>query len=193
MKIIIGLGNPGKEYAKTRHNVGFGVIDKIHETLEFDEYIEKRKFKALISEGKSNNEKIILVKPLTYMNLSGETAGKLVKFYKISLEDLWIIYDDLDFEVGKFKIKEKGSAGSHNGMESVISMLGSKNFPRFKIGIDSRTEIQKAKGSGKNYVLGKFSEKDLKTVLEVIDTVSQAVIYGLEHGITQAMNKFNVK
>lgn len=193
MKIIIGLGNPGKEYAKTRHNVGFGVIDKIHETLEFDDYVEKRKFKALVSEGEANGEKVILVKPLTYMNLSGKTAGKLVKFYKISLEDLWIIYDDLDFEVGKFKIKEKGSAGSHNGMDSIISFLGNSQFPRFRIGIDSRSDVQRAKGSGRNYVLGKFSEKDLQTVLQAITTVSEAVIYGLEHGITEAMNKFNVK
>jgi len=193
MKIIIGLGNPGKEYAKTRHNVGFGVIDKVHDALEFDDYIEKSKFKALISEGDYNNEKVILVKPLTFMNLSGKTAHKLVKFYKISLEDLWVIYDDLDFEVGKFKIKEKGSAGSHNGMESIISMLGNKDFPRFRIGIDSRSSVQKVQGSGRNYVLGKFSEKDEKTIFNVIDTVAQAIIHGLEHGIVEAMNKFNTK
>jgi len=193
MKIIIGLGNPGKEYAKTRHNVGYGVIEAIHSKLGFDEFKEKSKFNALVSEGEYRDEKVILVKPLTFMNLSGKTATTITKFYKVLYHDMWIVYDDLDFELGQFKIREHGSAGSHNGMDSIISSIGSENFPRIRIGIDSRTDIQRAKGKGKDYVLGKFTQNEEKIILKTIDTAANAIIYALENGIVEAMNKYNTK
>lgn len=193
MKIIIGLGNPGKEYEKTRHNVGYGVIDKLHELLKFDDFKEKSKFDAFVSEGEFRDEKIILVKPLTYMNLSGKTASAITKFYKVLYHDMWVVYDDLDFELGKFKIKEHGSAGSHNGMDSIISTIGSENFPRIRIGIDSRTEKQRINGKGKNYVLGKFNKKEEKIIFDVIDTAAESIIFALENGIIEAMNKYNTK
>lgn len=193
MKIIIGLGNPGNEYAKTRHNVGYGVIDALKDKMNFPDFIEKSKFHAFISEGEFRDEKVILVKPLTYMNLSGKTAAALTKFYKILFNDMWVVYDDLDFELGKFKIKEHGSAGSHNGMDSIISYLGSENFPRIRIGIDSRTEEQKLSGKGKNYVLSRFTKKEEAIIFKVIEKAAEVIIYALENGITNAMNKYNAK
>ncbi len=193
MKIIIGLGNPGKKYEKTRHNVGYKVIDKLNELLNFDEFTEKNKFNALVSEGEYRNEKVILVKPLTYMNLSGRTAKSIADLFKILYHDLWVVYDDLDFEIGKFKIKEHGSAGSHNGMSSIIESIGSHNFPRFRIGIDSRTPEQKTNGSAKNYVLSKFSFKERRLMNQTIEKVAESIIYALENGISNAMNKYNIK
>lgn len=193
MKIIIGLGNPGKEYEKTRHNAGYDVVEKIKELLNFDDFKEKSKFKALVSEGEYRNEKIFLVKPLTYMNLSGQTAKSITKFYKILYHDLWVVYDDLDFELGKFKIKEHGSAGSHNGMGSIIRDIGSENFPRLRIGIDSRTEKQRIAGTGKNYVLSKFNKKEEKVMFNIIEQAADSLIYALENGIEAAMNKYNAK
>ncbi len=193
MKIIIGLGNPGKKYEKTRHNVGYRVIDKLHELLNFDEFAEKNKFNALISEGEFRDEKVILVKPLTYMNLSGRTAKSITDFFKILYHDMWIVYDDLDFEVGKFKIKENGSAGSHNGMSSIIQSIGSHNFPRFRIGIDSRTPEQKTNESAGNYVLSKFSFKERRLMNQTIENAAESIIYALENGIPNTMNKYNIK
>jgi PTH1 family peptidyl-tRNA hydrolase len=193
MKIIIGLGNPGKEYEKTRHNAGYNVIDKVHKLLKFDDFKEKSKFEALVSEGEYNNEKVILVKPLTYMNLSGKTAASITKFYKLLFHDMWIVYDDLDIELGKFKIKEHGSAGSHNGMESIISSIGSENFPRIRLGIDSRTEKQRTNGKGKNYVLAKFNKKEEAIIFDIIDKAAESIIYALKNGIADAMNKYNTK
>jgi PTH1 family peptidyl-tRNA hydrolase len=193
MKIIIGLGNPGKKYDKTKHNVGFKVIDILNELLEFEEFKEKSKFNALVSEGEFRNEKIILVKPITFMNLSGRTAKSITEFYKVLYHDMWVVYDDLDFEIGKFKIKEHGSAGSHNGMSSIIDYIGSHNFPRFRIGIDSRTEEQKAAKSAKNYVLTKFAFKDRKLINQTLLKAAESIIYALEKGIQNAMNKYNIK
>lgn len=186
MKIIVGLGNPGKEYAETRHNVGFGVIDSLREKLDFDEFKEKSKFDAFITEGEFRDEKIILVKPVTYMNLSGRSVQKVAKFYKILFHDVFVVYDDLDFDVGTMKIREHGGPGAHNGMKSVVQSLGSENFPRLRIGIG------KADGKKAN-VLGKFTKKELKQVLEVIDSASDAIIYSFENGIPNTMNKYNTK
>lgn len=186
MKIIVGLGNPGKEYAETRHNVGFGVLDSLNEKLKFDDFKEKGKFNALITEGEFNDEKVILVKPLTFMNLSGQSVAKVAKFYKVPYEDVLVVFDDLDFDTGTLKVREKGGPGTHNGMKSVVELTGSQDFPRLRIGIG------KVDGKKAN-VLGKFSKKELKQVLEVIDTASDAIIYAFENGISNTMNKFNTK
>jgi PTH1 family peptidyl-tRNA hydrolase len=186
MKIIVGLGNPGKEYAETRHNVGFGVIDSLREKLEFDDFKMKNKFDAFITEGEYKDEKIILVKPVTYMNLSGKSVAKVAKFYKVIFTDVFVVFDDLDFDTGTLKIREHGGPGTHNGMKSIVESTGSQNFPRLRIGIG------KADGKKAN-VLGKFNKKELRQVLEVIDLASDAIIYSFENGIPNTMNKYNTK
>lgn len=186
MKIIVGLGNPGKEYAETRHNIGFGVIDSLREKLQFDEFKLKNKFDAFITEGEYRDERIILVKPVTYMNLSGRSVAKVAKFYKVLFHDVLVVFDDLDFDIGALKIREHGGPGTHNGMKSVVESIGSQNFPRLRIGIG------KSDGKKTN-VLGKFNKKELKIILEVIDSASDSIIYGLENGIIDAMNKYNTK
>ncbi len=186
MKIIIGLGNPGKEYAETRHNVGFGVIDSLREKLQFEDFKLKNKFDAFITEGEYKDERIILVKPITFMNLSGKSVAKVAKFYKVSFEDVFVVFDDLDFDTGTLKVREKGGPGTHNGMKSVVESTGSKNFPRLRIGIGN---IDGKKAN----VLGKFSKNELKQVLEIIDMASDAIIYAFENGISNTMNKYNTK
>lgn len=193
MKIIIGLGNPGNEYEGSRHNAGFMIIDKLNKLLNFEDFKEKTKFNALVSEGNFREEKVILVKPLTFMNLSGRTVSAIANFYKVIFTDILVAYDDLDFELGVFKLREHGSAGSHNGMDSVITSIGSETFPRLRIGIENRTELQKNKMSGKDYVLGKFTKKEEKTIKEVINKAAEALLFGLEKGIPEAMNKYNTK
>jgi PTH1 family peptidyl-tRNA hydrolase len=191
MKLIVGLGNPGDQYEKTRHNVGFQVVDSLREDLEFDEFKLKKKFDAMISEGTVDGEKVILAKPMTYMNLSGQSVQKNMKFYDISLNDICIIHDDLDFELGTMKIREKGSAGSHNGMKSVIAHLGSEDFARYRIGIESRNEKQKVEFEGKDYVLGKFTSSEKKIMKKVIEKCVLALKEALANGINEAMNKYN--
>lgn len=191
MKLIVGLGNPGEEYAKTRHNVGFQIVDLLRKKLEFDEFKLKKKFDTQLSEGTLKDEKILLAKPMTFMNLSGRSVQQLSKFYDIKPEDIFVIYDDLDFDVGTMKIRKKGSAGTHNGMISIIQSLGSENFKRFRVGIESRTDEQKGKFSGKDYVLGRFTSQEEKLMQNIRKKCVEAILYAFEHGINEAMNKYN--
>lgn len=191
MKIIVGLGNPGEQYKGTRHNVGFQIIDMVSNALNFDEFQLKKKFDAFITEGNFRNEKIVLVKPVTYMNLSGKAVRKIAKFYKVLLHDLWLIIDDLDFELGNMKIREKGGHGTHKGLTSVIEILGSENFPRFRIGIESRSDKQKGKFKGRDFVLGKFTKSEEKLIEKTKERAKEAIIFALENGIQETMNKYN--
>ena len=138
MKLIVGLGNPGKEYSGTRHNVGFAVIDELSNEYSID--VSKGKFKGVYGEGRINNERVILLKPLTYMNLSGESIKAVSDFYKIPVEDIIVIYDDISLPVGGLRIREKGSAGGHNGIKSIIAHLKTDEFPRIKVGVGSKPE-----------------------------------------------------
>ena len=131
MYVVVGLGNPGKQYENTRHNVGFNVIDIL--AKEYDISVTKIKHKALIGEGRIGSEKVLLVKPQTYMNLSGETLIDIYKYYKVDLDNIIVIYDDIDLDVGKLRIRKKGSAGTHNGMRSIVKCLGSGDFPRVRV------------------------------------------------------------
>ena len=160
MKCIVGLGNPGKPYEKTRHNVGFRVIDAL---LEKHNIKTQTKFKAEIAQIKINGMNVLCVKPLTFMNLSGEAIRLVMDFYKLSPEDFLIIYDDLDLPVGKLRLREKGSAGGHNGMKSTIQHLGTQQFPRLRIGIDKHPMIPTV-----DYVLGKFSKEEEDILASVI-------------------------
>ena len=185
MYIIVGLGNPKKEYANTRHNIGFDVIDALAENNRIG--MSEKKHKAILGKGVIAGQKVILAKPQTYMNLSGNCVKEFVDFYKIENENILVIYDDMDIEPGKVKIRKKGSAGGHNGMKSIIQMIGTEEFPRIRIGI-GRPEH---KGDDINYVIGTISDEDKSTLEEATEKAKDIVIEILKNGIDQAMNKFN--
>ena len=186
MKIIAGLGNPGKEYENTKHNVGFLTIDILAE--KYDIKVNKIKFKGLIGEGMIGTEKVILVKPQTYMNLSGQCIREIVAFYKLDMEDLVVIYDDIDLPMGNLRIRKKGSAGTHNGMRSIIYDLQDDGFPRVRVGIGGER-----KGDLANYVISGFSGDDRKLIEEAIVKAADAVTCLVEDGVDRAMVDYNTK
>ena len=185
MYLIVGLGNPEEDYSKTRHNMGFNVVNKIAKKYGIE--INKKKFNSLYGEGKIENEKVILLKPQTYMNLSGEAIIQVVNFYKIPLENICVIYDDMDIEKGQIKIRKKGGAGSHNGMKSVVAELNSEDFARIRVGIGT----PKFKDDSINYVIGAIPEEEEKVLDEGTTKAADAMIAILKDGIDNAMNKFN--
>ena len=183
MLIIAGLGNPGKEYENTRHNIGFDAIDKIAEKYNIE--LNRIKFKGVFGEGFIEGKKVILLKPTTYMNLSGESIREVINFYKISNEEVIVIYDDISLEVGRLRIREKGSHGGHNGIKSIIANLGTDVFPRVKIGVGA------PKGNLVSHVLGKFSEDEIEVLRETIKASSDAVSIIMKADTKEAMNKLN--
>ena len=183
MKLIVGLGNPGKEYENTRHNIGFMVIDHF---ATGDHW--KSKWNALYMEKNMNGEKIILVKPQTYMNLSGNAIIEFVNFYKINLEDILVIQDDLDLPIGSYRLKINSRDGGHNGIKSMIDRLGTNNFARLKIGISNNKEIDT-----KDYVLGHFSKEEIKTIENLYPTFDEMITSFITDGIEKTMNKYNRK
>ncbi|WP_273125236.1 aminoacyl-tRNA hydrolase [Metabacillus sp. HB246100] len=185
MKLMVGLGNPGRQYEKTRHNVGFMVIDKLSDELSIP--LDRQKFNGIYGIGHVSGEKVILLKPLTYMNLSGECIRPLMDFYEINEEDLVVVYDDLDLPVGKIRLRTKGSAGGHNGIKSMIHHLGTQEFNRIKVGIDRPNNGMKIT----DYVLGQFTEEDQKGMTEAIDRSSQACQKWIAQSFLQVMNEFN--
>lgn len=185
MYLIVGLGNPEEDYSKTRHNMGFNVVNKIAKKYGIE--INKKKFDSLYGEGIIENEKVILLKPQTYMNLSGKAIIQVVNFYKIPLENICVIYDDMDIEPGIIKIRKKGGAGSHNGMKSVVAELNSEDFARIRVGIGT----PKFKDDSINYVIGAIPEEEVKVLDEETTKAADAMIAILKDGIDNAMNKFN--
>ena len=185
MYLIIGLGNPAEEYSKTRHNMGFNTINKIAE--QYSIKINKKKFQGLYEITTIEDKKVILVKPQTYMNLSGNCVKEIADFYKVSSEEILVIYDDMDIEPGKIKIRKKGSSGGHNGMKSIIQMIGTDEFPRIRVGIGRPIH----KGDEINYVIGAIPEEDLKRLDEGIEKAQKAVEEILRNGVDSAMNKYN--
>ena len=168
MKLIVGLGNPGEKYENTSHNIGFMVIDYLAEQFEITNFREK--FQGLIGEAVVNDEKIMLLKPQTFMNLSGNSIKEVVSFYKLDIEeDVVVVFDDMDLKLGQLKIKQKGSAGGHNGLKSIISHF-SENFIRVKCGIGK----PETRDGVINYVLGNFPKAEQETVDELIETASKA-------------------
>lgn len=184
MKLIIGLGNPGKEYEKTRHNTGFMVIDKLADKLGVS--IEQNKFKGLYTKLKYKGEDVILLKPQTYMNLSGESVRQVMDFFKIKQENILVIYDDMDMPVGKLRLRQTGSAGGHNGMRNIILHTGSQNFNRVRVGIGRHPYMKVV-----DYVLSKFTQDEMIDMEKGIDNASEAVIDYLNNGFSHAMNNFN--
>ncbi len=185
MYLIVGLGNPEPEYSNTRHNMGFDVINKISESSNIK--VSKSKFDALYGMGEINNKKVILLKPQTYMNLSGESIIKFKKFYKISNKNIIVIYDDIDLKIGDIRLKPKGSSGTHNGMKSVIKNLKTEDFIRVRVGIGT----PKHKEDIINYVIGAIPKREKEVLEQSIKKAAQSVIEILENGIDVAMNKFN--
>ena len=186
MKLIVGLGNPGKEYENTRHNIGFQTIDKYASKLGVS--INKLKFNGLYVDTVINGEKVILLKPQSYINLSGEVIHKFVDFYKIPLDNILIINDDLDLPVGNFKIKKQGSSGGHNGLKNIELHLGTQMYKRIKIGISNNKSIDT-----KDYVLGKMSREDESKLDTVIDTVMAILDDYFQLPFDALMSKYNHK
>ena len=182
MKLIVGLGNPGKRYEKTRHNCGFMAIDfyAAKNNLEF-----KNKFNGLYAEQIINNEKILFLKPQTYMNLSGNCVRDFVNFYNIELDDILIIYDDYNFDVGTFRIRRDGSDGGHNGIKNIIENLKNENIKRVRIGISKNTIPLE------DYVLQKFSNEDYKKVCDILPTISDIINDFCYISIDELMQKYN--
>lgn len=168
MKTIVGLGNPGSKYVKNRHNVGFMVVDSLADKNGVQDWKEEKKFNALVSQINLKGEKALLVKPLTMMNLSGETVSKILNFYKESPENLTVIYDDLDLPVGKLRIRDSGSAGTHNGMKSIIQHLGTENFRRIRIGTEGRGTTSPKEQDTTSYVLSNFTKEEEPLIKKAI-------------------------
>ena len=183
--IIVGLGNPGKDYEKTRHNTGFMAMDKISDKANV--HIDRLKYKALTCACEFGGKSVLLMKPQTFMNLSGESVFAAMDFYKIPLEKVIVIYDDTTLDVGKMRIRKKGSAGGHNGIKSIISLCSGDGFPRVKIGIGKKPEGWDLA----DWVLGKYSEEDLKTLDGMYENAAEAVKLIMAGKIDEAMNKFN--
>ena len=185
MYLIVGLGNPENEYAHTRHNMGFDAINEVAEKNNIN--ITKSKFKGLYETGIIQGKKVILLKPQTYMNLSGNSVKEVVDFYKIEKEKILVIYDDMDIEPGKIKIRKKGSAGGHNGIKSIIQMIGTEEFPRIRVGIGRPVH----KGDEINYVIGAISEEDMLKLEEGTEKAQNAIVEILKNGVDSAMNQYN--
>ena len=191
MKLVIGLGNPGLEYKWTRHNVGFETIDKL--AYDFNINVNKNKFKAIYGEGIIHNEKVILIKPLTYMNLSGECVRDFLAFYKdLSLEDIIVICDDINLPIGTIRIRKKGSDGGQNGLKNIIYHLNSDEFARIRIGIGQKPENYTLA----NFVLSKFNKDEEIDIVKGITYATDALelfIKDKNNGLSNAMNLFNKK
>lgn len=185
MYLIVGLGNPEEEYSNTRHNMGFDTINKIAKQYNIE--VNKNKFKGLCGSGIIENKKVILLKPQTYMNLSGESIKETMDFYKIQKENLIIIYDDIDLEAGIIKIRKKGGPGTHNGMKSVISNIKTQEFARVRVGIGKPERKEQLI----EYVIGKIPDKDQKILDEATTKSKEALIEIIKNGVDIAMNKFN--
>ncbi|HZG71303.1 MAG TPA: aminoacyl-tRNA hydrolase [Chondromyces sp.] len=185
MKLIVGLGNPGAKYAGTRHNIGFDVIDELAE--RFQSPLTEAKHKGVYTIINKMGQKFILLKPLTYMNLSGESVGEVMRYYQIDIEDLLVIYDDLDLPVGKIRLRQKGSAGGHNGIKSIIAHTGTQEFKRIRIGIDR----PKGSISVVDYVLGKFTAEEKELLKEVIPSCANACEEWLSTPFLEVMNEYN--
>ena len=186
MYIIAGLGNPGKKYENTRHNIGFITLDVIAEKL--DVKVNRIKFRSLVGEASFSGRKVILVKPQTYMNLSGEALREVMNFYKIPADHLIVIYDDIDIPTGTLRIRKKGSAGTHNGMRNIVYQLNDDGFPRIRIGMgrERRSDLR-------DFVTGGFTKEEKPLLEEAVTKAADAALCIISEGIDRAMNRYNVR
>lgn len=186
MYLVVGLGNPGKQYDMTRHNIGFHTIDYIAD--EYNVKINKLKYKALYGECVINGEKVLLIKPQTYMNLSGESVVEFVNFFKVPVENIIVINDDISLETGRNRIRAKGSAGGHNGLKSIIYLLQSDNFVRIKMGVGAP---QHKDYDLADYVLGRFNKEEIPVMEDAIKKAKLSVEEIIKNGVEKAMSKYN--
>src|SRR5262245_11510397 len=194
MKLVVGLGNPGREYAGTRHNVGFEVVDRLAAKLgwmkswDFDR-LAKSKFDGLAYDGLVGDEKLVLFKPTTFMNLSGRAVQSAMAFYQLASEDVMVVLDDVALPVGRIRIRPGGSSGGHNGLKDIERALATDRYPRLRIGIDAPTP----RIPQKDYVLGRFAEEQKKMIEQAYERAADAIVTWIEKGINTAMNQFNAE
>lgn len=184
MKIIVGLGNPGKEYKNTRHNIGFMVLEEMASRYPVEK--QESKFDAIIGEIRINGEKILLVKPLTYMNLSGQSIQPLIRWHKLDLQDFMVIYDDMDLPLGTIRMRASGGSGGHKGIKSIIDRMATSEFARTRVGIGHPADREAAE-----WVLGRFGPEEKKQMEQTIKQAADAVERWINSGITEAMNAYN--
>ena len=187
MTLVVGLGNPGKKYAKTKHNVGFLVIDEIGEKVGIE--LNKKKFKGIYGEGAVNGGKLLLLKPETYMNLSGEAVSSIKNFYDIPTDNIIVVHDEMDLELGIIRIKSGGGSAGHKGIKSIISRIGSEDFKRVRIGIGKPI----VKDEGADHVLKGFKGDEGKIIQDTIARAAEAVLCIMSEGLEKAMNKYNTR
>ena len=188
-KLIVGLGNPEPKYDHTRHNIGFEVVDYLADKWGFT-WQKNTKFNAMFTEGFTpDRKKVKLLKPLTYMNNSGQSVRAVLDWYKLSMEDILVIYDEMDLPFGRLRMRLSGSAGGHNGMKSIISHVGGKTFPRLRLGIGKSAH----KGATIGHVLGKFSSSEKKLIDDLMKLSEDAIVLGLQDGVEKAMSYYNQK
>ena len=190
MKIVVGLGNPGVKYEFTRHNIGFRIIDNLAQDIGI-EFKKVKSYYSLISRGMINNYKVILVKPQTFMNLSGRAVNKIVSYYKIPFQDLLIVYDDLNLELGQIRIRKRGSSGGHKGMESIIQYLNSEDIPRLRVGIGS--PLVNSDLNCISYVLSVFEAEEREKTKGIIKLSTEAIKTIIKDGFWEAMRRYNKK
>lgn len=186
MKIIIGLGNPGREYAGTRHNIGFDAVTAISD--KYNIRLDTKKFKGLMGQGCIEGEKVILVQPQTFMNLSGECVREVADFYKLKPEDIIVICDDISFDVGRMRVRPKGSAGGHNGLKNIILHLGTEEFARIRIGVGEKPDGWDLA----DHVLARFPKETEPQIREILKKAVEAVECWISDGIDKTMNRFNI-
>ena len=186
MYIIAGLGTPGKKYEQTRHNMGFLAVDFLAE--KYDIKVNKIRFRALTGEGRIAGQKVLLLKPQTYMNLSGESVRLALEYYKVSPQELIVIYDDIDIQAGMIRIRKKGSAGTHNGMRNILYHIRTEDFPRIRVGIGSGRKEDMI-----NYVTGSVPKDEITLLKEAADKAACGAACIVEKGIEKAMNEYNIK
>ncbi len=195
MKLILGLGNPGPQYQNTRHNFGFLALDQFRSEVGFSDWQENAKFKAVLSEGEINGEKLILAKPQTFMNLSGQAVSALANFYKIETTDIWVIHDDIDLPLGSLRIASGSGAAGHNGIRSIIECLGTKDFARFRLGISPAKKSFLSSLFGRmpseKFVMQNFSGSEKEIVSGMTKKTASALMAALSEGIDKAQNQFN--
>ena len=185
MKLVVGLGNPGREYARTRHNIGFLAVDELVGRLAG--ISGRTRFRALLSEGVRGTEKIVTIKPQTFMNLSGSSVREAIHWYKVDLDDVLIIVDDMDLPLGQVRLRPDGSAGGHNGLKSIFSELGTTSVPRLRVGIG------RGGGSSTAHVLSRFNDDEAAELPEIVERAADATERWIDAGIITAMNEINVR
>jgi peptidyl-tRNA hydrolase, PTH1 family len=190
-RLVVGLGNPGAKYDRTRHNIGFEIVDALAKRYPDVSLVENRRFQGATGEFRSGTERIVLLKPSTYMNKSGQAVRAVLDWYKLSADSVLVVYDDMDLPTGKLRLRLSGGAGGHNGMKSIIAHLGTQDFPRLRVGIGSTDKGEERDQAVVSHVLGRFAPEDRKIVDAMIPMAVDAIDLSLRKGVERSMNLYN--